>query len=118
MPDGEGQPRSVIKLAVRRWRHFGSLSSCIEGAMASSRHGCFYHRFVLVVVSQSNVEEEDDDDENSIDGYFINVKTWMYEPSLFRVLVTWPRAPMYLPVPPRTGRSTGLSASNSGTDGE
>ena len=50
--------------------------------------------------------------------YLSNVNTCVYEPSAFRVLVTWPRAPMYLPVPPKTGRTTGWPASNSGADGE
>jgi hypothetical protein len=31
-----------------------------------------------------------------------NVNTCVYAPSVFRVLVNWPRAPIYLPVPPNT----------------
>ena len=50
--------------------------------------------------------------------HFSNVNTCVYEPSVLRVLATWPRAPMYLPVPPKTGRTTDLPASNSGADGE
>jgi len=46
--------------------------------------------------------------------YLSSVKTCVYEPSELRVLVTWLRAPMYSPVPPKTGRMTGLPASNSG----
>jgi hypothetical protein len=47
-----------------------------------------------------------------------NVNACVYEPSAFRVVVAWPRAPMYLPVPPKTGRTTGLSAANSPAVGE
>src|SRR5437763_13784604 len=42
-----------------------------------------------------------------------SVNTCVYEPSAFRVLVNWPRAPMYLPVPPKIARTTGWPASNS-----
>src|SRR5438046_2627735 len=42
-----------------------------------------------------------------------NVNTCVYEPSAFRVLANWPRAPMYLPVPPNMARTTGWPASNS-----
>ena len=50
--------------------------------------------------------------------YLSNVNTCVYEPPACRVLATCPRAPMYLPVPPKTGRTTAWPASNSGADGE
>jgi hypothetical protein len=34
-----------------------------------------------------------------------SVNTCVYEPSAFRVLANWPRAPMYLPVPPNIART-------------
>src|SRR5207244_9735862 len=45
--------------------------------------------------------------------HFSSVNTCVYEPSAFRVLANWPRAPMYLPVPPNIARTTDLPALNS-----
>ena len=53
-----------------------------------------------------------------IGDYLSNVNTCVYEPSAFRVLVSCPRAPMYLPVPPKIGRTTGWPAANSPAVGE
>lgn len=39
--------------------------------------------------------------------HFTNVNTCVYDPSVFRVLANWPRAPAYLPVPPNIARATG-----------
>jgi hypothetical protein len=44
---------------------------------------------------------------------FSNVNTCVYD-----VLVTWPRVPMYLPIPPKTGRTTAWPAANSPAVGE
>jgi len=49
--------------------------------------------------------------------YLKKVNTCVYEPPVFRVLVIWPRAPMYLPVPPNTARTTGWPALNSAAVG-
>src|SRR6476661_8003708 len=59
----------------REPRQFGSFSSSIKTAIASTRH-CSKHP-----------------------DHFNNVNTCVYEPSASRVLVTWPRAHIYLPVP-------------------
>ena len=34
-----------------------------------------------------------------------SVNTCVYDPSAFRILANWPRAPMYLPVPPNIART-------------
>src|SRR5262245_12754020 len=104
MPDHDRINKIQPRTGNPESRQFGSFWNSLKAAIVSTR--------------PSFSENEDEERIKEVNRHYLsNVNVCVYEPSELRVLVTWPRAPMYLPVPPKTGRTTGLSASNSGVDG-